>query len=789
MLIIKILTEVLLLLSALWAAGAAALRWVRFRSTNLADRWLCGAAFSVGYLGLCGLVLGLAGIYNRALLALIMIAPVLLLVYTLRRHPFEPAPKPSKRHRAPQSLAFLNVAAAGLVSLSLVLWFLECITLPFSTWDALVSWDKWASDWGRNWSMRDYLFGGYGQLLPIVSSVLYKMARTDADILPPESFANHALHPVIALVLMVALYRLCVVLEGPPWFGVASFFAWAVIQQMIPYGYTDMLLAAMTTAALVLALDLARGEWRTERHPAWLLSPAYFAAAFAKLIGLFWVALTALVLARRQALKKSPTVPDATLSGSSKKKRSAAKTVFNPEIVQPVRKLWLVYAVALFPVVLFVTQQIWTNAHFEVHRISPFDHMFTFAAVRDSFSGSQRDLIGMPWSAKLSMVVERLIGDGSSGGFSQKLPAIIVGGFLLCASIDRKQRWLLLFAASYLVFYYNTAAYDVRNLVMCLPLLSALAARGYAEISQRSTALFPWSRPVWTTLSIAIFVLFAANLLLAERKHCTLARNGLGIIADRLRNMSAPMPKRAVLLFPEYAPILQFLNETPVYASASHVIAVSPMYRLVRNGVYPFREFTWDFAGQGDLFISPPQFRPVPAQNWILLRNIGDRIWIRQRDDSALPLRALSFTGVHPPRRLSGSTDGGIEFTGNMSLLAVSVPPSSINPGGAYIWKVRVAPLGGRGRIRAFYMTSFGGEINSGINTIGTEVQTEPLVLPGNDDQIYSGILTLQRALPPPAPSDAVLVGLTCNEPGTRVDVREFRFIAYRGRIPVEVSR
>lgn len=781
MFVLRLLIESLLLITMIWTPGVVVLRWAGFRGANAVDRWLSAAVVGLGYVAVAGMVLGLIGIYTRVTLGLVLLAPTAFLVYDLLRRPRGIAPGAWGGPSWWRGIRSLDGIAVGVASLSLAFWYMDCLTSPFRTWDSLVSFDKWATDWGQYWSMRGYLFGGYGQELPIISSVLYKLAGTARVILPPESFVNHALHPLIALILMLALYRLCRLLEAPAWFGIMSFFGCWGIQSMIPYGYSDLLLAASATAALALTLAFIKGEWHTDRHPAWILSSAFFVAAFVKVLSLFWIALTAILMAQWRARERKAVTlarpPHKGLGGRANEQRDSGRLS---------RPLWLIYVLALAPIVVFIGEQSWVNAYFDVHRIDPTAHMFTFQDSRYGIAVARQSMAANPWTVRFRTMTEWVVGPGPAPRTRQKVAAVALMILFLCALAERKRSWLVLFVLIYFVFYFETASYDLRNLIICLPLIAALAARGYTVLSQSVTAWLPLSMPFWAALSLAIFLLLGINLISAQNEHCSLVHGGLGMlpqrIAERVRNMSSPMPQRAVLLFPEYAPTLQFLRQTPAYRWAPHVIANSPMYRLFRDGLYSLREFAWEYIGPGDLFIAPSPFLPASAEKWILLRNSEYRVWIRQRDDSVVPLRALAFTGVHPPRLLSQSpTSSRVEFTGTMSILAFQIPTATIRGGDSYVWKARIATPGGNSRIRGFYLTSFGAKVNAGINPIATETQTEPLVLPGDNDHIYSGILTLQRELPPIAgPVDGVLVGLTCDEPGQLADVKEFRFSAYR---------
>ena len=128
---------------------------------------------------------------------------------------------------------------------------------PPRFWDGIVTWDKWAMDWGHRHSLRGYLFA-YSQLLPMFSSLAYKLLATVDGDLPPALCGVHALHPLLGLVLLTAMWRLARLLGLPAWAALIALFGTRVLQDHVGAGTADLLVTTLGTTAVALHV----ASWR-----------------------------------------------------------------------------------------------------------------------------------------------------------------------------------------------------------------------------------------------------------------------------------------------------------------------------------------------------------------------------------------------------------------------------------------------------------------------------------------------------------------------------------------------
>ena len=319
------------------APGLALLRASRVRP-RLGEMPVFVLATSLASSGLAVWALYFCGLYTRG-------AALALLAILAAAGAWGAAPLLSRRT--------LRDAAARLRAIPLDDWapplvaalllegvFESALGNPFSFWDAVVTWDKWAADAGARAGFGAQLVGGYPQLLPAIRSLFYKIAATPAGaVLPAEQLLLHGFDAVFPAILALSLFALGRRHRFP------ALLAFALLAACDPFfanfasGEADVPLAAFAaaTAALLPPLAETRGGGRALAPLALL----FFATVFAKGTG---VVLAAGLVAFAP-----------TRGGRSAPRRALAAS-----------------AVALAFALPFLAHQLWLSAHPAAREASPF---------------------------------------------------------------------------------------------------------------------------------------------------------------------------------------------------------------------------------------------------------------------------------------------------------------------------------------------------------------------------------------------------------------------------------
>jgi hypothetical protein len=735
-------------LAALVYPGWVVLRLLHFQSSHWADRVLATLSTGMAYLGLSIFVLGYAGIYTRAMLIVLLALP--LLAHWRFARSASTIQKQQRPPAAPRQTVFekLNGIVIILISAHLSWIALQSLTQPYRMWDALVSWDKWAVDWATHSSVAHYLFGSYTQLLPMLHSIPYKLARSADAILPHETFVNHAVHTFWSVLLLIALYRLALLWHAAAWFATLSFFGWYAVQAMIPSGYTDILAAAGSMTALALTVGRQQGAWTCSRAEWTVLGSSYFIAMAAKLPAIVWVALaTVLGLSRRNSLSPRP--------------RTNAL---------PARQILFGAGLALAPIIFFVGHQIYLNATFDGAKTDPLDHMFTFQSVRlGTQSHMQAEVANTNTLERLQYALSTLFVPGQTIFHSDWVIAALVFLGLIGAVWDRRLHVPLLFILVYTGIYLYTSAYDIRNLIVAVALTSAVSARGFEIILGVCSAV---PRKTLTVILACFCILSWAK---SAYSHAFQNPPAPAAWSDRLETIGYEPAAKAAAFFPEFAPDLAVLSSTQITSQAAHIITTSPMYRLVPRGIYSLRELHWPVVRPGDLFISSPPYRPPARQDWILLWEPKQRIWVSFGETNRLAPIKLSTTGVNPPLFVPGGSQHEVEFRGEQSYLAYAIPSEYLQPGSSFVWRFRIEEQ--TPTTQAFYLTSFGSKINVGIQPNSLILRNDPIE--GTNEKFSTGMLTLAPGLSIRQSTDYVIVGITSSLAGHKIKLKDVHIGIY----------
>ena len=149
---------------------------------------------------------------------------------------------------------FLGIVLLLLAARS-ILWavniFVQNLGSVFSAWDAVVSWNRWATDWASNSIPLDSNF--YAQLIPINWSITYVVMGSSTI-----QFFAKALMPVFGIMLMVGFLSLCIQ-KRQYYFLISLVILHSLLKALLDRGmsdgYVDITVAFFTFATLYLLLQ------------------------------------------------------------------------------------------------------------------------------------------------------------------------------------------------------------------------------------------------------------------------------------------------------------------------------------------------------------------------------------------------------------------------------------------------------------------------------------------------------------------------------------------------------
>lgn len=495
---------------------------------------------------------------------------------------------------------------------------------PFTEWDALVTWDKWAADMGARTGLGGCLMGGYPQLLPALRSVFYKAAGTPAGaVFPAEHLMLHGFDAVFPLLLALSLLALGRRCRFPGLLALALLAACGPFAADLASGQADVPLAAF--AAALAALLPALADARAGRRPLAPLALLFFAVLFAKGNG---VVLAPFLLGWAWRAGGRPALL-----------RAAAA-----------------FGVALAFAVPYPLHQVWLAAHPGARETSPF-----LVALRPHAAHTR--LFEPDWTHLRGMVAR-------IAPSARALAAL--GAVFLAAIVRPRTRLAALSALALFAFWFFTASYDWRNACPALALLAAVLAAAAAQpsagflLAPRNRRHAPWFVLASLCLAWSLVLVAAAGF----------DRSGAGatLLAPAATRWRAP---RAALLPPAVrhmamrprGDLRNIFFAAPWAAAAERIWAGDGLYRvLAPKGCYAIQENAWHDAAPGDLAVGSPWFgRPpagfVPVAE--LRRAPGYRtLWMFRPD--LVPGRVLEIpapAGDAPPSRdLFGAAAAGDPF-------------------------------------------------------------------------------------------------------------------------------
>jgi hypothetical protein len=371
---------------------------------------------------------------------------------------------------------FLRVLLLLLAARS-ILWvvniFIQNLGTVFSAWDAVVSWNKWATVWASNVVPLDSHF--YPQLIPINWSLTYVLLGS-----PTIQFFAKALMPVFGVFVVLGFFALCIQTKQY-YYLVSLVVVHSLFDDFIDTGmnngYVDIAVAFFMFATLYMLIRARQTQEPEQRSHHYILGALFAAgAALTKQAGVY-VALCypVLLLIDMLSLKLSP------------------------EKEQRLRWFSSFVAISL----------LWASWYiFKETRI----------------------LMGAD-SAAVDVLISLSANRYESASLLQQIAAAIgqyrefVVLFLLVALtfpwMDRFYKALTLLFAPYPILWAWMASYDTRNLAIFLPVLALISGYsvqilldGLVRIGERINI----SRTqVYLPLALAVVGLFSLNLIISPQ--------------------------------------------------------------------------------------------------------------------------------------------------------------------------------------------------------------------------------------------------------------------------------
>jgi hypothetical protein len=742
-----LLTSLAWLAVLVGAPGLALLRSLGCAFERRSDNVLAACAASLSLGGAFVYVALFFGIYTRRLACIWALGPCLYLVWhasrrdarlsRLLRPGAQEAPG-HQRDRTSGRLARWTRVGVCWAGAALLFWaFLEAVSSPVTSWDAVITWDKWASDWARRVHLHNYLFG-YPQLLPMFGSLIYKLAPAGTEVLAPPAWALHALHPLLGLLLAAAVARLAALSKLPAWPVLLLLAGAPIVRGQLVAGTADLLVTALVSVSVALYLAMGPvGVPLTPRHQA-LLVLLLWAPIAAKTTG---------ILAAAALLALECGRPD----GEPSQRRE--------------RRVWLLQAVgaALALNLPFYFQQ-WASArstplsrldrsevHFTITQLAP--------ALRAATEGH---------TTSLAQVLTQL---GLLAGQSAPTwSACVIVPWLAafgCALGARRTRLFAALLLAYVLAWRYWLSYDMRNLLPAIPLLAVCVAMGAARLLARIRC--GARRRVCLALLVLPLALSAGNLAL----HLAQAWPALlRALPERQLALHGDLARRVRIFFPSLFPEYALIRALDPAAHGAHLLAASFHYRFFPGSVYPLSSYDWGDLRAGDLLLdTPPRGPAVYADAWWPVRRDWYWLFVYAPHARRLPSPAWLLTGWHPPRLVRVDTGlGVVQFAGEQSLLVHDVLPERPPPGSWVTWRVEADATAQAERVRPFHMVYDASVVWPGSLSLHVEREYVPA-----GRVAYTGLLRLGAGALSTRPVDGVLVGVACDVPGTRLRVRDFR--------------
>lgn len=444
---------------AMWfAPGLCWFRWGVKTCPSLLEYWLGVLTGSVVTSGVLVWSLYFAGVYGVPVAWCLV---VILAGSGLAALPWSKVLKaPARLFRSLEALSWIELSGLIMVVLFGVSMWVQATGAPLTSWDAIISWDKWACDMAERQGFGRYLLGGYPQLLPSLCSVSYKLAGTWGTGFPDEQLLMHGYAAPFAMLLLFAIIRLCRLCDVS-WIpcvflcaSIGSLQAWWLA------GYVDVPATALIVSATALLTSLMRGIliMRNRFVVVVWIAVVLFGVGFIKGYGLLWVVfipILAAALVRRSGAKRAVRWP--LLAGGM--------------------------GLALLLLSSFYIHQRVLASRMELAESDP--RLHTFALQIDKSSLYDRSA-----KAALVRVKEALdeMGspvDGRAGWVPPNIKRVMIGAGIVAGCLPGGVPLLGAAAVIHWCVWEETAAYDWRNALPALILFCFVCVLGWGRMGHR----------------------------------------------------------------------------------------------------------------------------------------------------------------------------------------------------------------------------------------------------------------------------------------------------------------
>lgn len=569
---------------ALWFAPG--LWWLRW-GVKTCSSWMDGLLIVlVGSVATSGLLIWLLYFFGLYSVVAAWGVVVVLIALGLACCPWSRVVKaPVFVCRSLESLSWVELAAFSFIALFGVTMWIQSTGMPLTSWDAIVSWDKWACDMAERQGLGRYLMGGYPQLLPSLCSVSYKLAGSWGASFPDEQLLMHGYAAPFAIILILAVIRLCRVLEAP-WapcilisISMGSLQAWWIS------GYVDVPATALIIAATVLLTSILRGTliMRSRLVTALWIGVVLFAVGFAKGYGLIWVLLI-------------PCLAMATAHRDRSQFFAGWKL--------------LAAGVGMAVILLssFYGHQRFFASHLDLAATNARLHTFTVDVNKSA-------LYDRSWALARERVLGELDGMGRARDVQKALlprgvqrvviglgviAGCLPGGAPVIAGAMILQWWV----------WEKTTAYDARNLLPAMVLLCILFSLGWKRLGSR----MGW---VGAGCGVVVSLVIAWPWLVQESVEIVGCMNDAGS-RERVSIWSKQPEMRLRSVAAHQFFVRVIAEQSPLGKRAHYIYAPDEFYRhLGQRGVYTLKGNVFTEVQQGDLLIcnkndpEPPAFTPV----------------------------------------------------------------------------------------------------------------------------------------------------------------------------------
>jgi hypothetical protein len=303
--------------------GLIAYRFFRIR-TNLLDKVLIvfGLSLITNYCAI--FLLSLLGIYTRTTLSILTLGEIVAILWLYRRELAMPSKRileagqegiremvrlflPERQQSSASILYYFIVLVLLLLSAWSILWainlFYRNLGTVFSAWDAVVSWNRWATTWATSLIPRDSNF--YPQLIPANWSITYILLGSTA-----LQFFAKGIMPLFTLMILLGLFNLVLVTKKY-YFLVSIVLLQPLLNKLLETGltngYPDSAVAFFAFASLYMLLKAQVQPEPGERSQLYLLGALFsMGAAITKQTGVYMALCYPVLVASDAYFTKQP---------------------------------------------------------------------------------------------------------------------------------------------------------------------------------------------------------------------------------------------------------------------------------------------------------------------------------------------------------------------------------------------------------------------------------------------------------------------------------------------------